>query len=164
MKKKSKYIPKPIRFDNLLYVKYGMLKVTQVPSAGLNLLIINHESFDEILKGNPTKDHVDDLVHSINMTEILAFDFRIGSDWLPEIMDAQDALYHMAQRGISGKSFRFTGEEIKLIQVALAIHDEQLKVCDVRTMEKALNKLNVAYMNKQARVIVPLAAANEEKA
>lgn len=164
MRKKSKYKPKPIRVDTLAYVKSGMLKVSQVPNAGVNLLLRNHESFDEILKGEPTKAHVDDLVQSLNITEILARDFKIGHDWLPEIFDAQDALYRMAQRGISGKSFRFTGEEIKLIQVALAIHDEQLKVCDVRTMEKALDMLLTAYQNKQARVIVPLQAANEEKA
>ena len=60
MKKKSKYKPRPIRVDTLAYVKAGMLKVAEVPQAGVNLLLRNHESYDEILKGNPTKAHVDD--------------------------------------------------------------------------------------------------------
>ena len=161
MKKKSKYKPRPIRVDTLAYVKAGMLKVAEVPQAGVNLLLRNHESYDEILKGNPTKAHVDDLIQSLNITELLAKDFKLGTDWLEEIYEAQDAMYHMAQRGISGKSFRFTGEEIKKMEIALAVHDEQLKICDVRTMERALDMLHTAYMNKQARIIAPTKAAND---
>jgi hypothetical protein len=63
----------------------------------------------------------------------------IGVDWLDELLEAQNALNSMATRGVSGKSFLFTGPEMKLVKVALAVHDEQLKVCTVKELEKALD-------------------------
>ena len=160
MKKRSKYKPKPIRVDTMSFVKSGMLKVAHVPDAGIKLQLRNYESLDEILTGNPTKEHVDDLIATVNMAEALAFLFDYGSDWMPEIKQAQDAVYAMAQRGISGKSFRFTGEELNMVRVVLELHDEQLKVTSVKQMEEALDYIGKIYKHRRAREIKPLEKSN----
>ena len=72
MKKKSKYKPRPIRVDTMSYVKSGLIMVADVPVAGVELELKGYEAFDEILKGNPTKHHVDDLIALVNVTEALA--------------------------------------------------------------------------------------------
>jgi hypothetical protein len=89
------------------------------------------------------------------MAEALA-KLQLGRDWLPEIGQAQNAIYAMAQRGVSGKKFLFTGEELGIVQTILELHDEQLKNCPVRTMEEALDVIAKEYMHDKMRRIEPL--------
>ena len=143
MKKKSKYKPKQIRLDTMEFVKQGIVKVADVPVAGIKLRLQSYEAFDTIVSGEPTKDHVDTLISCGNMAETLAR-FGHGQDWLPEIMQAQKCILEMGRRGLKKGSFRFTGDEMQKIRLLLEIHDAQLEVTTVRDMEKALD-----YIAKQ---------------
>jgi hypothetical protein len=156
MKKRSKYKPKGVRMDAMSFVIGGFKKVTDVPDAGIKLLIKNHVSFDEIREGRGTTAHVDNLITMVNCAEALA-KRDLGSDWLDEIKQAQDAIYYMAQRGISGKSFLFTGIELQAVQTILELHDEQLKNCPVRTLELALDDIAKEYKNNKMRKIEAIA-------
>jgi len=155
---RKKYKPKPIRVDTMTYVVSGFKKVADVPGAGMKLLLRNHASFDEIRAGRGDKQHVDDLIHMVNMVEALA-NLQLGRDWLPEIHQAQDAIFNMAQRGVSGKKFLFTGEEMNIIQTIMELHDEQLKNCSVKLMEKALEDIANEYTHNKMRRIEPLETA-----
>ena len=155
MKKKSRYKPKGIRLDAMTWVLSGMKKVADVPDAGTKLLLKNHVSFDEIREGRGDKDHVDTLIQMVNMAEALAH-LQLGRDWLPEIGEAQDAIYAMAQRGVSGKKFLFTGEELSKVQQILELHDEQLKNCPVKVMEQALELIAKNLQHHKMRKIEPL--------
>ena len=152
MKKKSKYKPKPIRLDTFTYVVSGFKKVADVPDAGTKLLLRNHAAFDEVREGRGTRDHVDMLIHMVNMIEALA-NLQLGRDWLPEIYQAQDAIYALAQRGISGKKFLFTGEELNIVRQIIELHDEQLRNCSVKTMEEALSVIEKEYRHNKMRRI-----------
>lgn len=158
MRKKSKYKPKPVMIDNMSYVKSGLIMVANVPKAGVELELKGHEAFDEILKGNPTTAHVDDLIALVNVTEALAI-LRLGHDWLPEIYQANRAVRDMAARGISGKGFRFTGEEMEIVKTILALHSEQLKNCPVKKMEEALFLVEKNIRAGKAEPIKPLEMA-----
>lgn len=158
MKKKSKYKPRPIRVDIMNYVVSGFKKVADVPTAGIKLQLRNHAAFDEIREGRGTQEHVDLLIHMVNMVEALA-SLQLGRDWLPEIHDAQDAIYSMAQRGVSGKKFLFTGEEMKKVQQIIELHDEQLRNCSVKKMEEALAFIEKEYRHNKMRRISPLETA-----
>lgn len=157
-KPRKKYTPKPIRTDTLTYVVSGFKKVADVPDAGTKLLLRNHAAFDEIREGRGTREHVDMLIHMVNMIEALA-NLQLGRDWLPEIHQAQDAIYALAQRGVSGKKFLFTGEEIGIIQQIIELHDEQLKNCSVKLMEQALDDIAKEYLHNKMRRIEPLETA-----
>jgi len=154
-KLKKKYVPKPVRFDNMQYVKSGMLKVSDVPIAGTKLSIQNHVSFDEIREGRGNTDHVDVLIKMGNMTEALAH-LQLGRDWLPEIQLAQQALHDLGQRGISGKGFIFRAEELKAVQTILELHDEQLRNCTVKKMEEAIDFVNKEERHNRMRRITRL--------
>ena len=158
MRKKSKYKPKGVRLDTMTWVISGFKNVADVPDAGTKLLLRNHIAFDEIRAGRGTREHVDFLIHMVNMAEALA-KLQLGRDWLPEIGQAQDAIYAMAQRGVSGKKFLFTGEELGIVQTILELHDEQLKNCPVRKMEEALEEINKEYIHNKMRRIEPLETA-----
>lgn len=155
---RKKYKPKPIRIDTMTYVVSGFKKVADVPTAGTKLLIRNHAAFDEIREGRGTQEHVDLLIHMVNMCEALA-NLQLGIDWLPEIYDAQDAIYTMAQRGVSGKKFLFTGEELGKVQQIIELHDEQLRNCTVKLMEQALEDIAKEYIHNKMRRISPLETA-----
>ena len=156
-KPRKKYVPKPIRIDILNYVVSGFKKVAEVPESGTKLLIRNHAAFDEIREGRGTVEHVDILIHMVNMVEALA-KLDLGVDWLPEIHAAQDAIYTLAQRGVSGKKFLFTGEEMRIVQQIIELHDEQLKNCSVKMMEQALSDIAKEYIHNKMRRIEPLEA------
>jgi hypothetical protein len=153
---RKKYKPKGIRLDPISWVISGFKKVADVPDAGTKLMLKNHVSFDEIREGRGNTNHVDNLISCVNMAEALALR-QLGSDWLEEIGQAQDAVYHMAQRGVSGKSFVFTGEELKAVQTILELHDEQLRNCSVRTLELALEDIEKEFKGNKMRRIEAIA-------
>jgi len=157
MKKRSKYKPKGVRMDALTWVISGFKKVAEVPDAGTKLMIKNHVSFDEIREGRGDKDHTDNLITMVNCAEALA-KRQLGRDWLPEIGEAQDAIYAMAQRGISGKNFVFTGLELQAVELVLSLHDEQLKQCSVRTLELALEDIEREFKSNKMRKIEAIPA------
>jgi len=157
-KPRKKYKPKGVRMDALSWVISGFKKVAEVPDAGTKLMLKNHISFDEIREGRGDTHHVDNLISMVNMAEALA-KRQLGRDWLEEIREAQDAIYQMAQRGISGKPFLFTGLEIQAVQTIIELHDEQLRNCSVRTLELALEDIEKEFKGNKMRKIEPLETA-----
>lgn len=67
-----------------------------------------------------------------------------GQDWIPEINQAQDALLTMARRGLEKGRFLFTGEELKIVTLAMDVHDLQLDKSTVKELERMCE-----YVNKQ---------------
>lgn len=140
--------------DTMTWVISGFKKVADVPDAGTKLMLKNHVSFDEIREGRGNTAHVDNLISMVNMAEALA-KRQLGRDWLEEIREAQDSIYHMAQRGVSGNSFVFTGLELKAVETVLLLHDEQLRQCPVRTLELALEDIEREFKSNKMRKIEP---------
>ena len=156
-KPRKKYKPKGVRMDALTWVISGFKKVAEVPDAGTKLMLKNHISFDEIREGRGNTHHVDNLISMVNCAEALA-KRQLGRDWLDEIGQAQNAIFSMAQRGISGKPFLFTGEELKAVQTIMELHDEQLRQCPVRTLELALDDIAKEFKANKMRKIEALPA------
>lgn len=151
-KTRRKYKPKGVRLDTLSWVISGLKNVADVPEAGTKLMLRNHVAFDELLAGRGTVEHVDLLISMVNMAEALA-KRSIGDDWMPEIAQAQDAIFAMAQRGVSGKKFLFTGPELNIVQQILELHDEQLRNCGVRILELALDDIAKEFIHNKMRKI-----------
>ena len=158
MKKKSNYKPRGVRLDNLSWVMAGMKKVGALPTAGVALKLKNHEALDSILKGQGTKDHVDVLIHAVNMSEaLIRIRDELGVDWKQEIREAQDAIYTMGKRGVEKGKFAFTGPEMNAVKLVMDLHDAQLDDCLVREMEQALFIVNEEIRLKKCRPIVETA-------
>jgi hypothetical protein len=155
VKKKSKYKPKGVRYDNLSWIIAGMKKVGTLPTAGVALKLKNHEALDSILKGQGTKDHVDMLIAAVNMAEAMTrIRDNLGRDWAEEIRAAQDAVYAMGVRGHEKKSFLFTGPEMTAVKLIMDLHDSQLDDCTVKEMEQALFIVEEEMRLRKARPIV----------
>ena len=157
MRKKSSYRPKTVRLDTISFVKSGLIPVTKVKDAGMMLQIKNHAALDAILKGKGTQEDVDTLMMVLNISEALAL-FRLGNDWLEEIKSAQDAVYNMAKRGLTGKNFIFTGPEMQIVKQIMELHDEQLNNCTVKLLEEAMNYVHARLRNGHAKAVFKEAA------
>ena len=158
MRKKSKYKPKGVRLDAVNWVLAGMKKVGTLPTAGVGLKLKNHEALDSIMKGQGTRDHVDVLIHAVNMAEaLIRIRDDLGADWATEIRAAQDAIYTMGKRGVEKNRFAFTGPEMTAVRVVMDVHDAQLDDCSVKEMEKALDLVNEEVRLKKCRPIVETA-------
>ena len=159
MRKRTKRKVRPVLVDTMSYVRSGFIPVAQVPEAGLKLNLVNYASFDEIVRGTPTRRHVDDMITVVNIAELIAEKYKHGDEYLDLIYKAQDAVFHMAQRGISGKNFRFTGEELETMRELMELHTEQLKLVTIKEMETILNTVYDVYKHQKARKITPLESA-----
>jgi len=158
MKKRSKYKPRGVRYDNLSWIVAGMKKVGSLPTAGVALKLKNHEALDSILKGQGTREHVDVLISAVNMSEaLIRIRDELGVDWKDEIRAAQNAIYTMGKRGFEKNSFVFTGPEMTAVKLVMDLHDAQLDDCSVREMEQALFIVEEEIRMKKCRPIVETA-------
>lgn len=158
MKKKSKYKPRGVRYDNMSWIIAGMKKVGALPTAGVALKLKNHEALDSILTGQGTSDHIDVIIAAVNMSEaLIRIRADLGRDWADEIKAAQDAVYSMGVRGHAKGSFVFTGPEMAAVKLIMDLHDSQLDDCTVKEMEKALFIVQEEIRLRKARPIVKTA-------
>lgn len=155
MKKKSKYKPRGVRYDNLSWIVAGFKKVGALPTAGVALKLKNHEALDSILTGDGTRAHVDVLIAAVNMSEaLIRIRDDLGRDWAAEIKEAQDAIYAMGKRGVEKNRFIFTGPEMNAVKLVMDLHDSQLDECSVKEMEQALFIVEEEIRLRKARPIL----------
>jgi hypothetical protein len=152
MRKRSKYRPRGLIADTMLYVTSGM-KVVGAISAGTTLKIKNHAALEQVRQGLGTREDIDVLICAFNITEALAL-MRIGDDWKDEIRAAQDALLAMGRRGVETGKFILRGPELTSFNLAMEVHDAQLDACTVAELEKAIDFVEKIVKNKQARPII----------
>jgi hypothetical protein len=151
MRKKSKYKPKGVRLDNMAWVQSGLRRVEDV-SASATIKIRNHDAMNTLRLGNATKAEIDIIIAALNIAEALARQ-GVGSDWLPELRAAQDALLTLARRGLTSR-FVVRGEELTALNLAMEIHDAQLETVTVKQLEAAMEFVAETVRLKKARPIV----------
>ena len=152
MRKRSKYKPKGVRVDAVNWVLAGLKPVSKVGDALIVLKAKNHSALTEVVQGRGNRDQIDVLIAAMNMCEAYAIHGK-GEDWLDEIKEGQDALYNMARRGIEKGKFLFTGPEMKAINLAMDIHDQQLEESSVAMLEKMTDFVTKQIILKKARAI-----------
>lgn len=158
MKKRSKYKPRGIRYDNMSWVIAGLKKVGTLPTAGVALKLKNHAALDSLLLGQGTRAHIDVMIAAVNVCEALVrVRDGLGRDWATEIKAAQDSIFTMGKRGVEKGSFVFTGPEMNAIKLVMDLHDAQLDDCTVREMEQALFIVDEEIRLKKARPILETA-------
>lgn len=153
MRKKSKYKPKGVRVDALNWVLSGLKPISSVGDAVVVLKAKNHSAMTEIVQGRGDRNQVDTLIEALNVCEAYAIHGK-GSDWLPEINEAQNALYDMARRGVEDERFLFRGPEMQAVNLAMEIHDAQLEQSTVQELEKMTDFVMKQIILKRARPIV----------
>jgi hypothetical protein len=154
MKKKSKYRPKGVRLDVMGYMLSGMKPLRDMKGIYLGVQLHNREALDKIRTGTATKDDIDRLIGAFNITEALAMS-GLGSDWMPEINQAQDALLELARRGVdNGMRFIMTAKQWEAMKLMMELHEEQLANATVYDIEKAYDTVQKALRQKKVRTVI----------
>jgi len=153
MRKKSNYKPKGVRLDALNWVLAGLKPISQVDDVLFTLRAKNHSALTEVVKGRGNRDQIDVLIAALNMTEAYAVHGK-GKDWLLEIREAQNALDEMESRGLEKEKFLFRGPEMKAVNLAMEIHDQQLEESTVKQLEDMDDYVAKQIILKRARPIV----------
>lgn len=158
MRKRSSYRPKTIHLDNMEWIKTGFKKVGSLPKESVTLKLKNRISLDVIVRGEGTKDNLDEMIACFNMAEaIYRVNPKLGLDYAQEIKAAQDAIYALGKRFLSIGKIVFTGPEMMAVKSGMEIHDAQLDEVTVKEMEQAIALVNRIILNKQARPIAEVA-------
>ena len=153
MRKRSKYKPKGVRIDAVNWVISGLKPIASAGDALVTLKAKNHSALSEITQGRGNKDQIDVLIAAMNMCEAYAIHGK-GIDWMPEIRQAQDAIFNMGKRGIEKNRFLFTGEEMKAINLGIDIHDAQLEESTIKELENMIDYVTKQIRLKKARPII----------
>jgi len=152
MRKRSKYRPKGVIRDTMTWLQAGMKKVDAI-GAGTTLKIRNHDAMNTLRLGTATRREIDAIIDAMNVAEALC-KRGTGSDWLPEIQEAQDHLLAMARRGVAnGHRFIVRGEELKALNLGMEVHDAQLEAVTVRELELAMDDVMENLRLKKMRPI-----------
>jgi len=154
MKKRSKYRPRRIISDPVSWVISGMKPVSSSGDA-VGLKIKNHQALLEVTQGNADRNSVDILIAAMNMAEALyVINADLGKQYATEIKAAQDAIFHMARRGVEKGKFLFTGLEMQAMNTGMEVHDAQLDACTIAELETAIKFVYEAIKHRRARPIV----------
>lgn len=152
MRKRSKYRPKPQLPDPLAWVLNGLKPVAE---AGIvDVQIKNHNAIDALRRGAATRLDIDYIIEAFNVMEALSW-LGVAAEYKDEIKSAQDALYAAAKRGVdAGYRFVLKAAELNAINLGMEVHDAQVEVTSIATMEKAMDIVLGELKKKRMRVIL----------
>lgn len=161
MRKRSKYRPKPVLADPLGFVLSGMQRLPQLKDQFLMIQIKNREALEQVRTGRATKDDIDRLIATANMSESLAIHGK-GSDWLKEINESQHHLRALAERGARrGMQFVMKAAEWEALKLITDLHEVQLENSTVYDIEKAYDYVEKTIRAGKANIIRTKEQPNE---
>jgi len=137
-----KHAPRRKWQKNPFAMRIAMNNVTLVKDAGAdntNLRLAGHQAMDSLRRGEGEQIHLQRMIEAANMAETLARLHNLGSDWLPEIHEAQTCIHALATRGAEMGRYTLKANELKALNLLLEIHDAQLDACSVQTLGKAVD-------------------------
>ena len=137
MRKRSSYRPKPLRYDAHIHLITGFLPLREATTAVQNLRITNHGALERVVSGKATAVEAKELLDVFLMACSLA-EIGVGSDWLPEFEQAQQAVYALILRGKATGRYLFTGAELTAVNLGMEVHDLQIEASTIEVFEKAV--------------------------
>ena len=157
MRKRSKYVPKPVYNDPMAYVKQSVATLAS-HKALINLQLRNHSALLALTQGKATKGEMDVVIAALNMAEAFCLNGH-GADYKPEVLDGLSALQAVCVRGAKTNHFVLRSAEMQAINLAMDVHNAQLEVVSLKDMEKAHKLVIDTIKAKKARVITDVSTA-----
>lgn len=103
--------------------------------------IINHGALAALSQGRGGKEEWDRLVGAVNIANIMC-EQGIGDEFREATIAAREALVAVGIRSIkNGGRFLFTGDELRVMNEALACHDAQLENSRAIDIDRAASEV-----------------------
>lgn len=160
-KSRKKYVPKPVVADtfglvskkfaveaaNRRYEAAGKVPISETVS--LRILNLVYLALASLKTGKGTVTDWDTVAHALNMSELLATELKIGYDYLSTIRRGQQAHNNCGARYITKSAFGYSGPEMKAMNLALEVHDQQLEIATVEELEALADKIDQKILAKE---------------
>lgn len=141
---------------NPFAIHIALNNVSMVKDAGADntlMRLVGHEAMDSLRRGQGERGHLQSMIEVANIAETLARMHSLGTDWLPEIHEAQTCIHAIAERGAQLGRYTLKANEIKALNLLLEIHDVQLDACSIQTLGKATNYIRQRIAKKDVIVL-----------
>ena len=152
MRKKSKYKPRQVLQNPLGFVLENITPITQHEDYLLNLQLKNSSAMERLLKGKATKKDMNTLIAMSNITEALQI-MGFGTEYKEVGVDGREALIGIIMRAVKILRFTPTGKEIQSLNMLMELHDAQMDVITVKSMDEAINLAKKQIILRRATVL-----------
>lgn len=152
MRKKSKYKPRQVLQNPLGFVLENITPITQHEDYLLNLQLKNSSAMERLLQGKATKKDMNTLIAMSNITEALQM-MGFGTDYKEVAVDGREALIGIIMRAVKILRFTPTGKEIQSLNMLMELHDAQMDVITVKSMDEAINLAKKQIILRRATVL-----------
>ena len=153
MRKRSKYRPRAILINTLGYVIEGMTPVAKYDTYLVDLKIKNHLAMTTLTKGLATRNDIDTLIATANITEAL-YRLGFGREYANVVSEGLDALRDVGRRGIETNKFILRSTEMNALNLMMELHDAQMDLITVKEMDKAIALVKEEFRQRKMRSIV----------
>lgn len=148
--KRRRWVANP----NALHIALNNVSmVKDAGSANTLMRLVGHEAMDSLRRGEGTRDHLQSIIEASNIAETLARLHNLGTDWLPEIHEAQTCIHALAVRSAQMGRYTLKANELKALNLLLEIHDAQLDACSIQTLGKAVEYIRQRMARKDVIVL-----------
>lgn len=152
MRKKSKYKPRQVLQNPLGFVLENITPITQHEDYLINLQLKNSSAMERLLKGKATKKDMNTLIAMSNITEALQM-MGFGTEYKEVGVDGREALIGIIMRAVKILRFTPTGKEIQSLNMLMELHDAQMDVITVKSMDEAINLAKKQIILRRATVL-----------
>jgi len=152
VRKKSKYKPRQVLQNPLGFVLENITPITQHEDYLINLQLKNSSAMERLLKGKATKKDMNILIAMSNITEALQM-MGFGTDYKEVAVDGREALIGIIMRAVKILRFTPTGKEIQSLNMLMELHDAQMDVITVKSMDEAINLAKKQIILRRATVL-----------
>lgn len=156
VRKKSKYKPGHILQNPLGFVLENITPITQHENYLVDLQLKNSSAMERLLKGKATKKDMNTLIAMSNITEALQL-MGFGTEYKEVGVDGREALIGIIMRATKILRFTPTGKEIQSLNMLMELHDAQMDVITVKSMDAAVGLAKKLIIQKMATVLPDVA-------
>jgi hypothetical protein len=153
MKKRSKYRPKPVLINPLMYVLEGLNPVRSHDSFLIDLKIKNHDAMSSLTRGHATRKDMDTLISMVNVVEAL-YRLGFGEEYGEVVQAGLDALHDLGVRGVKTGSFIVKAHEMSHLNTVMELHDAQMELITVKDMERVIDMIKKEFEQRKMRPIL----------
>ena len=152
VRKKSKYKPRQVLQNPLGFVLENITPITQHEDYLINLQLKNSSAMERLLKGKANKQDMNTLIAMSNITEALQL-MGFGTEYKEVGVDGREALIGIIMRAVKILRFTPTGKEIQSLNMLMELHDAQMDVITVKSMDEAINLAKKQIILRKATVL-----------
>jgi len=152
VRKKSKYKPRQVLQNPLGFVLENITPITQHEDYLINLQLKNSSAMERLLKGKANKQDMNTLIAMSNITEALQM-MGFGTEYKEVGVEGREALIGIIMRAVKILRFTPTGKEIQSLNMLMELHDAQMDVITVKSMDEAINLAKKQIILRKATVL-----------